>query len=251
MTQLNTPYPSTAYITGFLRSRGIDADQDDLALKLVLRLFSGTGLAAIHEQIINAVQVKKTPAIRNFCENIDLYLTSIDRTIAFLQGRDATLAHRINTRSFLPEGPRFETLDVYESDEEDGDDGDPMNWAFGALGVQDDAVHLSALQRDRWGAATRAPAGCTRLTPAAAPHVTVNVPAGASTLAHVAFNNPLDPAPGSEVKSIALVALIRSTDDRDPLPNTATIDSLDRLWAFFGRLFDSDHAALRVLRARS
>ena len=28
MTQLNTPYPSTAYLTGFLRSRGVDAVQD-------------------------------------------------------------------------------------------------------------------------------------------------------------------------------------------------------------------------------
>ena len=34
MTQLNTPYPSTAYITGFLRSRKIDAVQEDLALAL-------------------------------------------------------------------------------------------------------------------------------------------------------------------------------------------------------------------------
>ena len=34
MTQLNTPYPSTAYLTGFLRSRGIDAVQADLALAL-------------------------------------------------------------------------------------------------------------------------------------------------------------------------------------------------------------------------
>ena len=33
MTQLNTPYPSTAYLTGFLRSRGVDAVQEDLALK--------------------------------------------------------------------------------------------------------------------------------------------------------------------------------------------------------------------------
>ena len=32
MTQLNTPYPSTAYITGFLRSRGIAATQADIAL---------------------------------------------------------------------------------------------------------------------------------------------------------------------------------------------------------------------------
>ena len=43
MTQLNTPYPSTAYLTGFLRSRGIDAVQEDLALKLVLRLLSPAG----------------------------------------------------------------------------------------------------------------------------------------------------------------------------------------------------------------
>jgi len=50
MTQLNTPYPSTAYITGFLRSRGFDAVQDDLALKLVLRLFSAKGLTAIRRR---------------------------------------------------------------------------------------------------------------------------------------------------------------------------------------------------------
>ena len=34
MTQLNTPYPSTAYLTGFLRSRGVCAEQEDLALAL-------------------------------------------------------------------------------------------------------------------------------------------------------------------------------------------------------------------------
>ena len=47
MTQLNTPYPSTAYLTGFLRSRGVDAVQEDLALKLVLRLLSPAGLDVI------------------------------------------------------------------------------------------------------------------------------------------------------------------------------------------------------------
>ena len=35
MTQLNTPYPSAPYLTGFLRSRGVDAVQEDLALALV------------------------------------------------------------------------------------------------------------------------------------------------------------------------------------------------------------------------
>ena len=47
MTQLNTPYPSTAYLTGFLRSRGIAAVQEDLALALVLALFSADGLGQL------------------------------------------------------------------------------------------------------------------------------------------------------------------------------------------------------------
>ena len=45
MTQLNVPYPSTAYLTGFLRSRGIAATQADIALALVLDLFSPTDCA--------------------------------------------------------------------------------------------------------------------------------------------------------------------------------------------------------------
>ena len=44
MTQLNTPYPSTAYLTGFLRSQGVVAEQADLALELVLALFSPKSL---------------------------------------------------------------------------------------------------------------------------------------------------------------------------------------------------------------
>ena len=41
----------------------------------------------------------------------------------------------------LPEGPRFASLDVYY----DPDGGDPLAWAFGALGVQDKARHLATL----------------------------------------------------------------------------------------------------------
>ena len=147
MTQLNTPYPSTAYITGFLRSRGIDAVQDDLALKLVLRLFSATGLSAIRSQIDAAGSRNSSVVIQHFCDEFDQYHAAIDRTILFLQGRDSTLAHRINSRSFLPEGPRFGALDVYESDDENGDDdgGDPLNWAFGSLGLQDKARHFATL----------------------------------------------------------------------------------------------------------
>ncbi|MDO9313858.1 MAG: B12-binding domain-containing radical SAM protein [Burkholderiaceae bacterium] len=141
MTQLNTPYPSTAYLTGFLRSRGIDAVQEDLALALVLSLFSIDGLQAVRAEIDAVSFAKRTPRVTAFIESFERYRSTIAPTLAFLQGRDSTLGHRICSRAFLPEGPRFESLDVYVDD----DGGDPLAWAFGALGVQDRARHLATL----------------------------------------------------------------------------------------------------------
>ena len=142
MTQLNTPYPSTAYLTGFLRSRGIQAVQEDLALALALALLSRAGLQALRDEIEAATADATTSAVvAGFVGRFKAYHTTIAPTIAFLQGRDATLAHRICSRAFLPEGPRFASLDVYVDDE----GGDPMAWAFGSLGVQDRARHLATL----------------------------------------------------------------------------------------------------------
>ena len=141
MTQLNTPYPSTAYLTGFLRSRGVDAVQEDLALALILKLLSAQGLLAVRA-CINALPAhRRTPLVADFAARFERYLETIAPTIAFLQGRDATLMHRIAGRGFLPEGPRFESLDAYV----DAGGGDALAWAFGALGVHDRARHLATL----------------------------------------------------------------------------------------------------------
>ena len=141
MTQLNTPYPSTAYLTGFLRSRGVAAVQEDLALALVLALFSPEGLQAVRAEIDASPLAQCTMRVAAFVDAFDRYHATIAPTIAFLQGRDPTLGHRICSRAFLPEGPRFESLDVFIDD----DGGDPLAWAFGALGVQDRARHLATL----------------------------------------------------------------------------------------------------------
>ena len=141
MTQLNTPYPSTAYLTGFLRSRGIAAVQEDLALALMLKLFSKEGLRALHTQVLLLDADRRKPSVQAFAAQFERYLATITPLIAFLQNRDSTLAHRICSRAFLPEGPRFAALDVYVDD----DGGDPLAWAFGALGVQDKARHLATL----------------------------------------------------------------------------------------------------------
>jgi len=141
MTQLNTPYPSTAYLTGFLRSREIDAVQEDLALALVLSFFTPEGLAEIHTQALSIPEEDRSASINFFLDYFSAYQSSISPAIAFLQGRDTTLSHRINTREFLPEGPRFASLDVFDDEEA----GDSLSWAFGALGSQDRARHLATL----------------------------------------------------------------------------------------------------------
>ena len=43
-TQLNTPYPATAYLKGYLNTLGIKSDQMDLGLEVILRIFSKDGL---------------------------------------------------------------------------------------------------------------------------------------------------------------------------------------------------------------
>jgi len=144
MTQLNTPYPSTAYLTGFLRSRNVEAAQEDLALALVLKLFSAAGLLSIRECIEAIPKRKHSSIVKAFQRQFDRYRSTITPTIAFLQGRDPTMAHRICGRQFLPEGPRFKPIDF--DLEPDGDD--PLAWAFGTLGAQDRARHLATLYLD-------------------------------------------------------------------------------------------------------
>ena len=146
MTQLNTPYPSTAYLTGFLRERGFPAMQEDLALQLVLQLFSPAGLEKIRiaaEQTLAAIPGKKKPRpLKHFVEHYAAYRATLGPTLAFLQGRDPTLAHRIASRAYLPEGPRFAQAFANYS-VEDGEDA--LAWAFGALGTQDRARHYATL----------------------------------------------------------------------------------------------------------
>jgi hypothetical protein len=141
MTQLNTPYPSTAYLTGFLRTKGVDAVQADLALALVLALMSRGGLVRLHEAALALPVEERSAPVNFFLDHYPRYAQTIDPVIAFLQGRDSTLSHRIASRNFLPEGPRFGALDAYD----DQETGDALGWAFGTLGSTDRARHLATL----------------------------------------------------------------------------------------------------------
>ena len=71
MTQLNTPYPSTAYLTGFLRSRGVDARQADLALALVLRLFTPQGLDDLRDRAQALPEPKRSASLHAFLDQFE------------------------------------------------------------------------------------------------------------------------------------------------------------------------------------
>ena len=118
LTQLNTPYPATAVLKGWLQAQGYEAVQADLGIETVDRLFTAAWLRAAargrhREYMLAAAEV-------------------VEPAMCFLRGEDATVAWRIVNGSLLPEGPRFDNIE-------------DMEWAFGTAGVADRARYLATL----------------------------------------------------------------------------------------------------------
>jgi hypothetical protein len=144
MTQLNTPYPATAYLTGFLRSRGYEAVQRDPAIELFLEMMTAPALDIIRQHVeenFESFEDDELPdAIFTFLAEFDRYRLCVEPAIRFLQGKDSSLALRIISRRFLPEGPAFDAIAQMEEVS-----GDILKTAFGNLGVQDKAKYLATL----------------------------------------------------------------------------------------------------------
>lgn len=111
LTQVNTPYPATATLKGYLCQRGFDVAQADLGIELVDRIMT-----------------------KDYLEEIGLVNEAkcVDQVMKFLRGQDDSLAPRIANRSLLPEGTRFDNLA-------------DMEWAFGTAGTHDKARYLATL----------------------------------------------------------------------------------------------------------
>lgn len=143
MTQLNTPYPATAYLTGYLRGvKGVDVEQRDLSILLIHKLFSRSGLERVLKEIQSADLARTSKSVKWFLAMSDRILLVADPVLKFLSGQDSTLAMRLASRQFLPEGPRFRALTEFSEAEEQ------LAWAFGTLGVQDRAKYLATLFLD-------------------------------------------------------------------------------------------------------
>jgi hypothetical protein len=137
-TNLNTPYPATAYIKGFLKTQDVASVQYDLGLEVILRIFSKEGLKLAFEQIESKNSSQFSKNSRRILALKKEYLQTIHSVILFLQHKNPTLAYTICEGDFLPQASRFEQI---------GD----LEWAFGSMGIQDKARHLATLYLEDLG----------------------------------------------------------------------------------------------------
>lgn len=136
-TQLNTAYPATAYIKGFLNTLKVESMQVDLSIEVVLKIFNSHGLKAIFETIEKNESELSDNAFRIFTQR-HRYLNTIDPVIRFLQNKNQSLALTICADNFLPQAGRFEQLE-------------DLDWAFGSMGTHDKARHLATLYLEDLG----------------------------------------------------------------------------------------------------
>lgn len=129
LTQLNTPYPATTVLKGFLQMHKHQVAQADLGIDLVLGIYNRRFLQRLFASTGNPVG---KPRMQRIYANHDRYVACVDDVVRFLQGKDATLAPRIANRTLLPEGPRFDNMADLE-------------WAYGTSGTDDRARYLATL----------------------------------------------------------------------------------------------------------
>jgi len=128
-SQLNTAYPATAYIKGFLESKEVSAAHFDLSIELFTSIFTSDFLSAIFQEA-EELGNDHFPLIR---EMKDLYISRVDVVIGFLQKQDINTAGKILGTGFLPAGHRLKRVNTQ------------IKWADGELGVIDKAKHFSTL----------------------------------------------------------------------------------------------------------
>ena len=130
-TQLNTTYPATPYLKGFLKLHGYRVFQADLGIELINRIFSREGLQGLFASVDHSDKQLSQNSLR-IMRNEQHYLRTVDHVMSFLQYRDNTPAQLICSDHFLPRASRFDQLPDLE-------------WSFGTMGVNDQARFLSTL----------------------------------------------------------------------------------------------------------
>lgn len=139
MVQLNTPYPATPVLAGFLKGNGFDVVQADLSLEVALRLFTKESVREAESRLRKKSRLTKEA--RRFLDSVDDYAENIGPVVSFLQGRSPELAWRFSRQGVLPEGPHFREL----TPDSDSDPEETLEELFGSQGIEGKAKMRASL----------------------------------------------------------------------------------------------------------
>ncbi|HCT54181.1 MAG TPA: radical SAM protein [Balneola sp.] len=128
-TQLNTAYPATAYLKGFLEEHDVSVSHCDLSIELFTSVFTGDFLSDIFQEA-DDLGNDFYPEMREMKEQ---YISRVDKVIGFLQKNDIKTAHEILEADFLPVGHRLKEVNT------------GIKWEAGDEGIIDKAKHYSTL----------------------------------------------------------------------------------------------------------
>lgn len=101
-TQLNTPYPATAYLKGFLDSKGMDSVQCDLSIALFNKVFSSDFIARVFQEA-EEFEGFEFPLVR---KQKAQYIKNVDLVTDFLRHQTLERAKEILVDGFLPKAHR-------------------------------------------------------------------------------------------------------------------------------------------------
>lgn len=128
-TQLNTAYPASAYLKGFLESHNISVAHSDLSIELFTSIFKSEFLHTLFEEAESLDDCQYSKMIKQK----NSYITRVDTVIAFLQKQEIVTAHHILKPEFLPQGHRLSKVNPN------------IQWELGDLGIIDKAKHYGTL----------------------------------------------------------------------------------------------------------
>lgn len=128
-TQLNTAYPATAYIKGFLDAKDVKTKQLDLSIELFTSVFTKEFIDAIFKQ----AEMLGNTALPLVWQQREAYIDKVDTVMNYLRVQEVTAAYQIVHKDFLPHGHRRVKLNKDLSKE------------FGKLGILDKAKHIATL----------------------------------------------------------------------------------------------------------
>lgn len=128
-TQLNTPYPSTGYLKGFLESKGIKTDQADLSIELFTSIFTKEFLSEAFEEAQQHDEID----FKEVFDNKEMYTSRVEEVISFLQSATIEVARQFVSPNYFPKGHRISKINP------------TISWEEGDIGIIDKAKHYGTL----------------------------------------------------------------------------------------------------------